>query len=54
MSALRRAEAAWADQAAWKKMQARGMKCDFSWSQSATKYEKIYRAAKRAASAGSK
>ena len=51
LAALRRAEVLWADRAAWRKMQERGMKCDFSWSVAAGRYEKIYRAAKNAAAA---
>lgn len=54
LAALRRAEVLWENQDAWKKMQARGMKCDFSWSQSAAKYEKIYRSARRAGPGGPK
>jgi starch synthase len=47
MAALRRAEALWEDQPAWLRLQARGMKCDFGWSKSAIKYEKLYRAVRR-------
>ena len=48
MATLRRAEALWEDPKAWREVQARGMKCDFSWGRSAARYEKLYRAARRA------
>ncbi len=48
MAALRRAETLWENQPAWRRLQARGMKCDFGWSRSAAKYEKLYRAVRRA------
>jgi starch synthase len=54
LSALRRAEAVWTNPEAWKMMQIRGMKCDFSWSVAAGRYEKIYRAARKAATVGDK
>ena len=48
MFALRRAETLWDDQVAWGKVRDRGMVCDFSWKQAAARYEKLYRAARRA------
>ncbi len=48
MVALRRAETLWDDQVAWGKVRDRGMVCDFSWKQAATRYEKLYRAVRRA------
>lgn len=54
LGALRRAEKLWADPVGWAELQARGMKCDFSWSQSAARYEKIYRQAARQATQGLK
>jgi starch synthase len=48
LAALRRAEAVWEDQDKWRGMQERGMKCDFGWSKSAARYEKLYRTVKRA------
>jgi len=48
LAALRRAEALWEDRQAWGRMQVRGMKCDFSWSRSAARYEKLYRSVRRA------
>jgi len=47
LAALRRAEAMWEDHQAWLGIQLRGMECDFSWSRSAARYEKLYRAARR-------
>jgi starch synthase len=40
--ALARAQAFYADRAAWQRAQRRGMKCDFSWTQSAREYERLY------------
>lgn len=51
MAAMRRAETLWEDQAVWGRLQARGMKCDFGWSKSAIRYEKLYRAVRRASGA---
>lgn len=48
LAALRRAEALWEEPKAWSKMQQRGMKCDFSWTKSAARYEKLYRSVLRA------
>jgi len=48
LAALRRAEALWEDRQAWGRMQVQGMKCDFSWSRSAARYEKLYRSVRRA------
>ena len=48
MAALRRTESLWEDQPAWGRLQARGMKAEFGWSKSAAKYEKLYRAVRRA------
>jgi starch synthase len=48
LAALRRAETLWEDRQAWGRMQVRGMKCDFSWSRSAARYEKLYRSVRRA------
>ena len=48
LAALRRAEALWEDRQAWRQVQVRGMECDFSWSRSAARYEKLYRTVRRA------
>jgi starch synthase len=48
LAALRRAEALWENPQDWGRLQARGMKCDFSWSRSASRYEKLYRSVRRA------
>jgi starch synthase len=48
LAAMRRTEILWADQATWRQVQLRGMKCDFGWSHSAIQYEKLYRAVRRA------
>jgi starch synthase len=47
LAALRRAEALWEEPSSWREIQIRGMKCDFSWSRSAARYEKLYRAVRR-------
>lgn len=44
LSALRAAEGMWETPNKWRKLMERGMKCDFSWSRSAARYEKLYRA----------
>ena len=42
LDAIRRALAAYADEAAWKKLVARALKCDNSWGRSAREYIKLY------------
>lgn len=42
-NALRRAAALWADDAAWRALQANGMACDVSWDASARAYAALYR-----------
>lgn len=42
---LKRALAAYRDEATWKKIQQNGMRCDFSWTASAKNYAALYRAA---------
>ncbi len=43
LAALRQAEKLWADAKTWRKLQLRGMACDFSWAEAAVAYEKLYR-----------
>jgi starch synthase len=43
--ALARAQAAYPDRAAWRRLQQRGLKADFSWNKSAKEYERLYRKA---------
>jgi starch synthase len=40
---VRRALEAWRDPRAWRGIQERGMAMDFSWAQSAERYEALYR-----------
>ena len=47
LAALRTAEGCWESPQKWRKLQERGMKSDFSWSKSAARYEKLYRAVSR-------
>lgn len=42
LAALRRAEALWADPAAWAALQARGMRRVFDWDRAAAQYEAMY------------
>ncbi|MFO7609852.1 MAG: glycogen/starch synthase [Candidatus Krumholzibacteriia bacterium] len=49
LAALRRAERAFADPAAWAGLQARGMACDFGWERAAAGYEAMYAEALAAA-----
>jgi starch synthase len=48
LAALRTAEELWEDRDTWRQIQMRGMKCEFSWSRSAIRYEKLYRRVRRA------
>lgn len=48
LAALRRAEELWENRDAWREIQVLGMKCEFSWSRSAIRYEKLYRIVRRA------
>jgi len=43
LQALRRALSLYRDKTAWIALQRRGMACDFSWNESARKYENLYR-----------
>ena len=45
LAALRRAQAMFADAAAWRGLQQRGMACDFGWERAAANYEDLYAAA---------
>jgi len=47
LRAVRRAEKLWRDPQAWQQLQRRGMACDFSWTEAAVAYEKIYTRATR-------
>jgi starch synthase len=42
VQAVRRAVAAWRDQARWRKIQRAGMARDFSWSEAARRYADLY------------
>ncbi|HET9400103.1 MAG TPA: glycogen synthase GlgA [Candidatus Acidoferrales bacterium] len=48
LACLRQALKAFANAAAWKKVQANGMACDFSWRASAGEYAQLYEVARRA------
>jgi starch synthase len=48
LAALRRAQAVFADAAAWSGLQERGMACDFGWERAAASYEELYAAAQAA------
>ena len=43
IKAMVRARRMWADTAAWRKLQRRGMACEFSWDVAAASYEELYR-----------
>ena len=54
LKAIRTALKVYRDREAWKRLVSNGMEQDFSWTQSAQRYLRIYRSLKRAANARAK
>ncbi len=42
LAAVRRAQQLWQDKEQWRRLQRRGMACDFSWATAAAAYEELY------------